>query len=116
MLCKSGGSYYIMIFNSFYICLRSENKLGIFLTLPRYQQETLIGRRYKAEKRTNGAKDSFRGNQYTRDLVFPQNEEVPNCKSTAKRIADVYCIGWRSKTISVFSCLYRANPIAFTRL
>lgn len=71
------------------------NQLGR-RNLTEYQRENLIGRRYKAEKRTNGAKDSFRGNQYTRDLVLPQNEEVPNRKSTAKRIADEYGIGHAS--------------------
>ena len=61
-----------------------------------YQQEILIGWRYKAEKRTNGAKDSFRGKRYTGSLVLPQNEEVLNRKSTAHRIADEYGIGHAS--------------------
>ena len=55
-----------------------------------YQWESLLGRRYKSEKATHGAKDGFRGNQYTPDLVIPQNEELPNHKSTAKKIADEY--------------------------
>lgn len=52
----------------------------------------LIGKRYEAEKHTNGAADGFRGNQHV-DLVVPQNEELPNSTITGKRIAKEYGIG-----------------------
>ncbi|MCR5636238.1 MAG: hypothetical protein K6F76_03540 [Clostridiales bacterium] len=72
-----------------------KNQLGR-RNLTEYQRRALIGRRYKAEKRTNGSKDSFRGNQYTGSLVLAKNLPVPENLSTAERIGKEYGISHAS--------------------
>lgn len=51
------------------------------------QLSYLIGKRYEAEKHTNGASDGFRGNQHV-DVVRGKNYPVPTSHATAIRIAD----------------------------
>lgn len=51
------------------------------------QMSYLIGKRYEAEKHTNGASDGFRGNQHT-DVVRGKNYPVPTSHATAIKIAD----------------------------
>ena len=66
-----------------------DNQLGR-RNLTEYQREVLVGRRYKAEKRKNGASDSFRGNRYTGSLVPAQNGQV---LTTAEKIGKELGIG-----------------------
>ena len=49
------------------------------------QKKYLIGKQYEAEKSSHGAKDGFRGNQYS-DLVKGQNDHLPKM-TTRERIA-----------------------------
>lgn len=60
------------------------NQLGRRNLTPE-QKKYLIGKQYEAEKASHGAKDGFRGNQYT-DLVKGQNDHLPK-KTTRERIA-----------------------------
>lgn len=64
------------------------NQLGR-RNLTDYQWESLLGRRYKSEKASHGAKDGFRGNQFT-DLVSAQNEHLPK---TAERVGKEFGVG-----------------------
>lgn len=52
------------------------------------QRTALIGRRYDAEKKSRGASDGFRGNQYAK-VVNRHNDGLPDCgDETAQKIAD----------------------------
>lgn len=51
----------------------------------------LLGKRYAAEKHTNGATDGFRGNRYV--LVVDQNDQLLKPESTCARIAKEYGLG-----------------------
>ena len=63
------------------------NQLGRRNLTPE-NKKYLIGKRYEAEKKANGASDGFRGNQY-KDLVGSQNGNLPKKKSkTCERIAE----------------------------
>ena len=55
----------------------------------------LIGKRYGAEKHTNGASDGFRGNQHV-DVVPGQIDQVPTSEYTSSFIAKEYGIGEKS--------------------
>ncbi len=50
------------------------------------QKKYLVGERYNAEKKANGASDGFRGNQYDK-VVHGQNDHVPKIESTREKIA-----------------------------
>ena len=56
-----------------WICL---NQLGR-RNLEDAQKKMLIGRRYKAQKKANGASDGFRGNQHEK-VVVHQDDALPN--------------------------------------
>lgn len=60
------------------------NQLGRRNLTPE-QKKYLIGKQYEAEKASHGAKDGFRGNQYS-DLVKGQNDHLPKM-TTRERIA-----------------------------
>ena len=60
------------------------NQLGRRNLTPE-QKKYLIGKQYEAEKSSHGAKDGFRGNQYS-DLVKGQNDHLPKM-TTRERIA-----------------------------
>ena len=51
------------------------------------QKTYLIGKRYEAEKHCHGAKDGYRGNQYSKNEVKGQKDLLPKYKSTAEKIA-----------------------------
>ena len=70
------------------------NQLGRRNLTPE-QKKYLIGKQYEAEKASRGAKDGFRGNQYT-SLVKCQPGTSPNQADTADRIAKENGIGRRS--------------------
>ncbi len=61
-----------------------KNQLGRRNLTPE-QKKYLIGKQYEAEKASHGAKDGFRGNQYS-DLVKGQNDHLPKM-TTRERIA-----------------------------
>ncbi len=61
-----------------------ENQLGRRNLTP-IQRTALLGKRYAAEKKSHGASDGFRGNQYTKG-VGPHDEDLPSEK-TSSRIA-----------------------------
>ncbi len=63
-----------------------KNQLGRRNLTPQ-QKKYLIGERYDAEKKSKGASDGFRGNQYT-DLVKDQFDPLPDTHVTRQRIAD----------------------------
>ncbi len=63
-----------------------KNQLGRRNLTP-MQKKYLIGERYDAEKKSKGASDGFRGNQYT-DLVKDQFDPLPDTHVTRQRIAD----------------------------
>lgn len=65
------------------------NQLGRRNLTPE-NKKYLIGKRYDAEKKANGASDGFRGNQY-KDLVGSQNGNLPKNQKkskTCERIAE----------------------------
>ena len=61
-----------------------KNQLGRRNLTPE-QKKYLIGKQYEAEKATHGARDGFRGNQYS-DLVKGQKDHLPKM-TTRERIA-----------------------------
>ena len=62
------------------------NQLGRRNLTPE-NKKYLIGKRYDAEKKSNGTSDGFRGNQY-KELVGSQNGNLPkNKQKTCERIA-----------------------------
>ena len=61
-----------------------KNQLGRRNLTPE-QKKYLIGKQYEAEKATHGARDGFRGTQYS-DLVKGQNDHLPKM-TTRERIA-----------------------------
>ncbi len=65
-----------------------QNQLGR-RNLSNVQKIALMGKRYKAEKQSHGAKDGFRGNRFQK-VVSVQNEHLLKKEEnkTAKRIAD----------------------------
>ena len=56
-----------------------KNQLGRRNLTPE-QKKYLIGKQYEAEKATHGARDGFRGNQYS-DLVKGQNDHLPHTQA-----------------------------------
>ncbi len=63
-----------------------KNQLGRRNLTPQ-QKKYLIGQRYDAEKKANGASDGFRGNQY-KSPVPDQFGQVPESKTTRQQIAE----------------------------
>ncbi len=65
-----------------------QNQLGR-RNLSNVQKIALLGKRYKAEKQSHGAKDGFRGNQFQK-VVSGQNVHLPKTENdiTAQKIAD----------------------------
>ena len=63
-----------------------KNQLGRRNLTPQ-DKKYLVGKRYEAEKKANGAVDGFRGNQHTK-LVVDQIDPLPDPHVTRQRIAD----------------------------
>jgi hypothetical protein len=68
-----------------------KNQLGR-RNLTSEQRKYLIGKQYEAEKATNGARDGFRGNQYS-TVVGYQNDNLPKAPKTCERIAKENHVG-----------------------
>lgn len=78
------------------------NQLGRRNLTPE-QRKYLIGKRYESEKKSNGAVEAFRGNQYAK-VVGVQNEHLPKNEKTRKKIA--------AETNTSTGYVYRAEKYA----
>lgn len=62
------------------------NQLGR-RNLTEAQRACIITEQYEAQRRTAGASDGFRGNQYSPGVVKHQNDDLPKFRNTAAKVA-----------------------------